>query len=549
MKKLMTLTTVFLSFSLLAGAADDEKILKSKLSDVTVFLNGAMLHHTASTTVNIGTTIVVFENVSTKIDKESIRAYATNGVKVVSTQYESVKITSGKQDSLRLKKINDTLPNISREIRRLGALQKSYEAEINIYAPNSNLTTDKGVPMADLIKLSDIYRTRLSEAYRQLFLISEQIADLNSLNAKYMDEITRIRAGVKITYVQCIKLTLFSDINTATEISMKYLAGGAGWTPKYDIRVDGVESGIKLDYNASAMNQTGENWENVNITLSTADPHRNHQIPALTPWTLSYSSYGSYGEGKLDEYGAKEVSRDQAYRNSGGLAILDGVNYEEIDVPAVVIDFEIKGKYTLPSNGRAYTMEVASHKLDASFQYFAIPKVDKDAFLLAAITGWEKLNLIEGPTNIYFRETYVGHSYINPQYANDTLDISMGRDNKVIVNRIKVEDKDANKVFGTIKEEKFTYRITVRNTNSAKVNLELLDQIPVSQSEEIKVELNEKSGAELDEKSGTLKWRVDLKPAESKEFIISFTVKCPKNKPVRVTQSDKISQKRYRAKF
>lgn len=549
MRYLITPLFIFTTIFSLAAAGDDEKTLKSRLENVTVFLNGAMLNHTASTNINMGTTIVVFENVSTKIDKESIRAVATNGVKVVSTQYESVKVTSGKQDSLRLKKITDTLPVISREIRRLNTLQKSYEAEINIYAPNSNLTTDKGVPMADLIKLSDIYRTRLSEAYRQLYLINEQIGDLNNIIAKYNEETMKIRAGVKITYIQCIKLTLFSEIATATNISMKYLVGGAGWTPKYDIRVDGVDAGIKIDYNASVMNQSGEMWDNVNITLSTADPHRNHEIPALTPWTLSYNSYNTYGEGKLEEYGAKEVSRDQAYRNSGGIALLDGVAYEEIDVPAVIIDFDIKGKYTIPSNGRAYTMEVSTHNLSAAFQYFAIPKVDKDAFLLAAITGWEKLNLIEGPTNIYFRETYVGHSYIKPQYANDTLDISLGRDNKVMINRIKVEDKDAHKVFGTQKEEKFTYRITVRNTNSTKVNLELLDQIPVSQVEEIKVDKGEISGAELDEKSGQLKWRVDLKPAESKEFIVSFKVQYPKSKPIRVTQSDKISQKRYRAKF
>jgi len=549
MRILLTPLFLFTAIFSVAAAGDDEKTLKSRIENVTVFLNGAMLNHTASTNVNMGTTIVVFEHVSTKIDKESIRATGTNGVKVVSTQYESVKVTSGKQDSLRLKKITDTLPVISREIRRLNTLQKSYEAEINIYAPNSNLTTDKGVPMADLIKLSDIYRTRLSEAYRQLYVISEQIGDLNNLIAKYNDETVKIRAGVKITYVQCIKLTLFSEIATPTNISMKYLVGGAGWTPKYDIRVDGVDAGIKIDYNASVMNQSGEAWDNVNITLSTADPHRNHEIPALTPWTLSYNSYNAYGEGKLEEYGAKEVSRDQAYRNSGGIALLDGVAYEEIDVPAVIIDFEIKGKYTIPSNGRAYTMEVSTHKLDAAFQYFAIPKVDKDAFLLAAITGWEKLNLIEGPTNIYFRETYVGHSYIKPQYANDTLDISLGRDNKVMINRIKVEDKDANKVFGTQREEKFTYRITVRNTNSTKVNLELLDQIPISQVEEIKVEKGEISGAELDEKSGQLKWRVDLKPAESKEFIVSFKVQYPKSKPIRVTQYDKVSQKRVRAKF
>ncbi|HCA83711.1 MAG TPA: hypothetical protein DEP18_07975 [Flavobacteriales bacterium] len=128
---------------------------------------------------------------------------------------------------------------------------------------------------------------------------------------------------------------------------------------------------------------------------------------------------------------------------------------------------------------------------------------------------------------------------MDPVTFDDTLDISLGRDNKVIVNRVKVEDKDAIKVIGSNKKETYTYKISVRNTNTNPINIQLSDQIPVSQHSEITVDIHEVSNAEREDYSGKLTWNLDIKSGETKEFIVSFSVKYPKNKTVKVQKSDK----------
>jgi uncharacterized protein (TIGR02231 family) len=543
------LLTFFLFYN--ANAAYEEKKIKTKIDKVNVYLNGALISHTGTVSLDAGNTVVIIHNISSKIEKESIRATFTNGVKVLAVDYDIDRITSGVQDSLRIKKVNDSITLIQKDIRRLNSVMAALESERKVISDNSHLlssSSTSNMTVAELQKLADFYRLRITDINKQVFQIQETISEFYQKINSYNSEITKMRSVVKTEYFHQIKLIVNADGPVTSSLNLKYVAGGAGWTPKYDIRAEGVDAGINIDYNAHVMNQTGEPWNDVKIILSTADPIQSHNLPSLPAWTLNYSNQQS-GEGRLNEYGPRKITNDEAQRQYGNIKVLEGVEYEEVDVSNIAVDFDIKGTYTIPSDSKPYLLEVATHKLNASFQYYTVPKSDKDAFLLAQITGWEKLNLIEGQTNIYFRGMYIGHSYIKPQYANDTLDISMGRDNKVMVNRIKVEDKDAVKIIGVNKTETFTYKITVRNTNQTPVRIEIVDQVPVSQHSDITVDVHNVSGAEWDKLSGILKWTLDLKANESKEIAISFTVKYPKNKPIKVAKTEQVSYKKARAKF
>jgi len=549
------LITLF-SFGLLISEAQtpskkdkNEKEIKPAIDHVTVYLNSAQVSRTIQVTLPEGSSTLVIPRVSSKIDVKSIKGTLGNSAKVVGIDYGTQTLTSGVRDSIRIQKIDDTLKIIDIEKRRLISNLKSYQEELAMIEKNNTLGQgENGMSVADLIKLSDLYRSRVYELNQKIYSTNETSYKLNDLITKYNVSRNKLQGALKYDTYHEIRIHVQADAPTTTSFNIKYLVGGAAWTPSYDIRVEEVSNFVYIDYYGRLMNQTGEDWEKVGITLSTSDPTVSQSLPSLPPWTLSYNNQTS-NEGRLDNFGPKQVTRDQAVSQNFGLTVLDNVQFEEIDLPDVAIVFEIKEKYSVYSDSRPYTVEITKYKVDATFQYFAIPKVEHDAFLLAQIVGWEKLNLIEGPTNIYFRGTFIGNSYIKPGYANDTLDISMGRDNKVLINRIKVEDKDSKKMLGTEKKEKFTYRISVRNTNSSAIELDMLDQIPVSQNEEIKVGDLSYNGAELDELSGQLKYRIKLEPGQAKEFTISFSVTYPKNKPIRVTQNSNISNRKVRAKY
>jgi uncharacterized protein (TIGR02231 family) len=540
------------TFSL--NATNNEKEIKSEITEVSVFLNGAMVTRSANTTIPAGYTMLLFKGVSSKISKQTIKADISQQVKVLSVEYLSKSITKGKQDSLKIKSLRDSINNILKEIRKIEYQREVYEAEKQAIEQNNILikgSTNAMMQVAELQKLSDLYRIRYTEIGKQLYLLNESKINLENKKKHTEQSIDTLKSVTKISTSYVIQVLVKSNDAVAANIKLSYVAGGLAWAPKYDIRVEGVDNKINIDYLANIINESGEDWNNVKVKLSTADPLQSANLPSLKPWTLNYSQAYSNGinEGRLNDYSPKKLALSEAQQNSGGIELPKGVSFEEVEVPAIAIEFDIKDLQTIPSDGKPYLLDVTTYNLNATFEYYAVPKVDKAAFLLAQIVGWEKLNLMEGATSIYFRGTFVGSSYIKPEYANDTLDISLGRDNKVMINRVKVEDKDDQKFIGTNKREKLTYRIAIRNTNATPVKLTFIDQVPVSQEGDIEVNILETTGGELDKLSGQLKYDVSLAPSEAKEFTISFEVKYPKNKPIKVSKNSNISNRKARSKF
>jgi hypothetical protein len=192
------------------------------------------------------------------------------------------------------------------------------------------------------------------------------------------------------------------------------------------------------------------------------------------------------------------------------------------------VDFEINTPYTVKSDNKNYTVDMEVYDLPAFYQYYCVPKVDKDAFLIANIIDWEKYNLLEGEANLFFEETYVGKTLLDVRYASDTLEISLGRDKKVSVNREKIKDFTDKQFIGNKKEETRAWKTTVKNNKNQTINMIILDQAPVSTIEEIEVNVQNISGAKQNSETGEIKWEFELKPNDKKDFELKYSVKYPK---------------------
>ena len=192
------------------------------------------------------------------------------------------------------------------------------------------------------------------------------------------------------------------------------------------------------------------------------------------------------------------------------------------------VNFEIKTPYTIKSDNKNYTVDIEFYNLPAIYQYYCVPKIDKDAFLIAKIVDWEKYNLLEGEANVFFEETYVGKTLLDVRYASDTLEISLGRDKKVSVNREKIKDFSTKQFIGNKKEETRTWKTTVKNNKNQEINMIVLDQVPVSTAEDIEVNVLNISRTKHDLETGELKWEFTLKPVDKRELDLKYSVKYPK---------------------
>lgn len=194
------------------------------------------------------------------------------------------------------------------------------------------------------------------------------------------------------------------------------------------------------------------------------------------------------------------------------------------------INFEISTPYSVNSDNKNYSVDMVVYQVPAFFQYYSVPKIEKEAYLIANITDWEKYNLLEGEANIFFEGTFVGKSLLDVRFASDTLQLSLGKDKNVIVNREKEKDFETRQFIGSKKEESKSWKTTIKNNKSQEIILVVLDQAPVSRLEEIEVNIQNISGGKLNKESGEVKWEFTLKPMEKKEFDLKYSVKYPKSR-------------------
>jgi uncharacterized protein (TIGR02231 family) len=199
------------------------------------------------------------------------------------------------------------------------------------------------------------------------------------------------------------------------------------------------------------------------------------------------------------------------------------------------VEYEITLKYTIESDNKPRNVIIQSKNIPTVYTYSVIPKLDLDVFLMARITDWEDMNLIPGEARIYFDNSFIGNTFINPQNINDTLQLNFGRDKSIVVTRTKVKDKCKEKFMNENKFSEKTYEIAIRNTKSMPIRVVVEDQMPVTRDPAIKIEYTENSNAtKFNPETGKLTWDLTIKSKDTKKLVFKYEVKHPKDKVLSV---------------
>jgi uncharacterized protein (TIGR02231 family) len=204
----------------------------------------------------------------------------------------------------------------------------------------------------------------------------------------------------------------------------------------------------------------------------------------------------------------------------------------EKQVGETTISFDIAVPYTIESDGKYQIIEIQRTTTPAEYKYVAVPKLTPYAYLTGNITNWAEQSLQSGEATLYFENTYVGKSDLNVNQLTDTLTLSLGTDNSILVKREKRQDFTSKKVIGTNKTETYSFLITIRNNKPSQIKITLKDQIPISSNSGITVEATELTGGKHDTQTGEIRWDLEIKPQETRQIILTYSVKYPKDKNV-----------------
>ncbi|MBX2907726.1 MAG: DUF4139 domain-containing protein [Taibaiella sp.] len=525
------LSIALLLTTVIANAQTNYKL---NIEQATVFLHGAQL--TGSTKVHFskGENEIIFTNVAGDINTQSLTVNAGPGVAVesavFSNDYLATEVLSPKakeiKDSIEI--LTDERTLTANKIAVLNEQVAALQTNKKVGGENS------GLSVAELTKLLDLIGSKMEGYLNQkhkLDGVLKKTDERIALLRKQLEEENKkgFQPGGQI------RIKVFAKDAVTNPVVVSYVLNNAGWSPSYDLRVDDISKPASLYYKADIYQNSGISWNNVHLTLSTGNPNEGAQAPTPVPWYLSFYEAGVANSGGYNRQNYSMAPVVKAYKKPlvAEDASPSSMNeYVTVDNGGISTQFDIELPYTIPTDGKQHNVAIKKYDLNATYRYFAVPRMDKDAFLQAQITNWEDMNLMPGQTNIFYEGTFVGQGYIDIRNTSDTLTFSLGRDKKVVVKREQDKKKRAVRTIGSNVRETFAYTISVRNTRRDNITLVLEDQLPVSNDKDIVIEDTETGNAEIVENTGMLKWTFNLKPNEVSEARFGYTVKYPKGKQV-----------------
>ncbi len=575
---------IIVSLGMLIAFSGWGNTISSRISSVTVYLNGAQVYRKAKTTLKKGTNEIIIDDVSPYMNTKSIQASTSGSPLILNVKHHieyndpvfvseplPAKIQSQidvLEDSLffqdlQLQKIRNQISNLDQE-KRIITNNKTIRGE------------GKSDSLAIFMQAVEFYHEKLNIIENQLLdlritehTLTQKVAktnlELNDLRNYSVHK--TVQPQVKPQVHQII-LTVHSDYDTEAEFFVNYLVNRAGWVPSYDLRATGADDPVNLTYKASIYQKTGEDWENVKLTLSTFNQSCSFTVPTLAMWEIQNKAeaYNRNNQQNMLGYNISDTAMIVEQRNfysntliptnnatfaftdattfnattSNGLNV--GTTQDQFILPKSLagsmdktlsnVEFDIKNRYSIKADGKETMMVVSNVDMDSKFDYISVPKLNTDAFLLANLTDWRKYNLLPAKANIYFNNSFVGETAIQPSQMGDTLSLAVGRERGLEITRKKIDDEEKLKVVGANIKREITIEIAVKNTTGEAAEIEIKDQIPVSKTDEIKIKQIDLAGGRLNEKTGILSWKLKLDPKEGE--IIKFTYEIVHDKDIEV---------------
>ncbi|NSW44621.1 MAG: DUF4139 domain-containing protein [Bacteroidales bacterium] len=531
-------TSIFFIFVVVGIQAFSQKSilpLKTTLKNVTVFLNGAQIERMGTISIPEGNSMVVVTGLPIDVNPQTVQVSGKGNFSILSVSHSTNYLVE-QQKPKEIMVLEDSLQRMRELINDKNAVLSVYNQEEAMIIANKQLGgQNNGVSVAALKEASDFFRVRLLDIKTKQLQTQRQINDIQKKITKIESQLNERNAKMNQPTSEVL-ISVWASAQTQAQFQVSYVTSSASWYPLYDLKVKNINSPIQLTYKANVEQRTGEDWNNIKMTLSTANPFSQGSKPEFAPWYLSFYQPYRY---EYDERAVKSKApaaamneESKSLEQLADMPATTGAHYTTQQTNMTTAEFIIDKPYDIPSGGQGVTVEMTITEMNANYEYYAYPKANPYAYLLAKVTGFESLNMLPGDMHLFFENTYVGKSNYNGVVVTDTVDFSLGQDKGISIKREKMKDFSSKKIIGTNQRQSIGFQITVRNNKNIPVSINLLEQLPLSTNKDIEIEKIELSNGLVNDITGAVLWKLQLKPGESKQIKFVYAVKYPKDKTI-----------------
>jgi uncharacterized protein (TIGR02231 family) len=553
MKKSTTIGAAVLFVVVLCSVSPGSETVATggTITCVTVYRGQALVTRRIDVDLPPDNSELVVQDLPANIVPESIYAQAADGTKVLSVRYREQAVSEDTRDEVKkldqqIETVQGRLKYAESELEHIGKQWQMVERpkEFAVAAAGSDL--NRGLLTYEPIQsLTALIEQKGSEYLANRLAVEDKIAALKKEQELLVRRRNELTAGRSRTRRQAV-LFLGPRQQQCISIELSYLVNGANWQQQYNLRANPDRSTVTIEYNAVVNQTSGEDWNGVTLSLSTAEPTMVAAPPTLEPMLVGLLSRGQVQVAQppsaiFDNFAQFQQSRkdyvmkgtavnkrlnelsveNQAFFFNAGQRAVEQYQQQMAEVmrtEGISVTYELAGRLTLPSRSDQQLVTIATIASAADFRLVATPLLTDYVYLQADVSNDSDTILLPGPASMFRNGEFVGRSQIPQVTIGQRFTAGFGIDSQVRVHHELQEKK--TRIQGGNRIDTYHYRIALGSYKDTAVTLRLLDRLPYSKDPSIKIELDETEPALSDDaeyvrsarNEGILRWDLNLAP-------------------------------------
>ena len=508
---------LFVLFVLMSIPLRAQIEVTAPVSRVKVYRGLAQMTHKADADLPAGMQTLIVHGLSPRMRRESFQVKGVGNADIVHTDFQKNYLITPK-DNARIQKLKSRVDALESRLTDIRAREQALKTEQGFI--KQNLKLDKNAGLTAVQQISAYYKKRTEAIYKELFQLKKAAEPLEKELKKLRSQLSELQTkGNRQTYDAILTLS----VTRAGKFHFRftYLTDGADWTPVYTVRSAGTGADLHWEYQAEIRQNTGLDWDNVPVTLSSYQPRYRLNLPKVRPWYLR-----PYQPPVYRSKDAKAKKAEYVVMTTEAEPAMDYADVNQVN-STLQVEYQPSMRYSVASDGRPVLIRLDSFDTPAEYTYFTAPGYDRNVYLRARTGDLSSHRLIPGKARIYFEGVYTGEMYINPGGKDAHTDLPLGIDPEISVDRTADKRFDDYNLLGNKVTRSKGYIITVTNHKNVPVHIIVKDRFPVSQDEHIKVKDKETDGS-VDRK-GIITWDKTVRAGQSARMYFRFKVQYPKD--------------------
>lgn len=539
------------------SATADDIMVESSVSAATVYTDRATLTRNANVEIPAGAHTLVLKGLPVHLDPNSLRANGQSKANVtfgaVSHKRESFK------DFVRPKEqeLNAQLQNLEDQNKVYGAEKQALKVGrvlLENIGKQATLRENENIAVLDLNpeswgNASDSLSDKIAQNLKKNILLDIKIRETNEKIAKVKSELNQLRTGQKQTLT--VSIPYESDKPSTLNLALDYQISNVGWSSVYDARLDTKTGGLELVQYGSVWQRTGEDWNGISLTLSTAQPSRGTSLPDIHPhWVGIYEprvmkkTAGSRNVAMLSapmetvavqsESYADEILESDDSRLGRAVAIQSA----QINTEGYVGEYKITGPSDVTSDGTQSKLLIGAFETDNKLQVQVKPQYDRNAYLVAKATLKGEAPILPGQVSLFRDGSFIGQGYLPMLRQGDETELGFGVDDNITVSRniLKDERSESGMITKDYVLERH-FKTEIKNLHKKPIEVAVLENIPVSKDERVRVNLLKDQTTrgyemDVDDKKGVMRWTQNFDPQGTTQINLGWKVSWPKGENI-----------------